>query len=141
MCLGRKVSLIQHGLESALQDRDMVLNDVPHNFIVHTIVSVDYPIPERHNPGNRWYFLFKFFCITGSPTQRFSDDLKLSLHRGAKQAILFVLGEANTGDKLLNRITGPAGIKQTLPHFVGHKSPVATNPRSGERTDFELIAP
>ena len=141
MCLGREVSSVQHGLESALKGRDVVLNDVPHNFIVHAIVPVDYPIPERHNPGNRWDFLLEVFCIPGSLTQRFSDDLKLSLHRRANQAILFVLGKANTGDKRLNRITGPAGIKQTFPHFVGHKSPVATHPRSGEKTDFGSIAP
>ena len=101
---------------------------------------MDHPIPKRHDPRDRRNSFFEFFRITRSLPQRFSNDLKLSLNGRAQQKVVFVIGEANPGHKLLNRITGLERIKQALRHFVRHKSPGATHPQSGEKTGSESIA-
>ena len=53
-------SFIKMILKLTFQSWNVVLNNVPNDLIVDSVIPVDDPVPKGHNPGDRWYLLFNF---------------------------------------------------------------------------------
>ena len=86
-------SFIKMILKLTLQSWNVVLNNVPNDLIVDSVIPVDDPVPKGHNPGDRWDLLYNFLVLLRSLTQGLSNNLKLTLDPRAEQEVVTVLSE------------------------------------------------